>query len=257
MNGIHYLDPNPGGYPVVLLLHGLGATSISWQFQLASLAGSGFRPIAPDLPGFGESALSGHSWSIPGVANSMVDLVNQLGVESAHIVGLSMGGVIAQEIARSHAHVVKKLVLVSTFSALRPESLDAWIYFLLRAFLLLIFGLSVQARRVALRVFPKPDQGLQRKLLEETIASSDKRAYKSAMFSLGRFDSRRWLGEIKAQTLIISGNDDTTVSPERQRLLKNGIPGARQVIINEAGHAVSVDQAEQFNAELIRFLTEL
>lgn len=257
MNGIHYLDPNPRGFPAVLLLHGLGATSISWQFQLANLADSGYRPVAPDLPGFGDSALLGNPWSIPGVANSMVDLLSQLGVESAHIVGLSMGGVIAQQIAFTHGHVVKKLVLVSTFSALRPESLDSWIYFLSRAFLLMVFGLKVQARRVAWRVFPKPDQGLQRKLLEETIAHSDKRAYRSAMFSLGFFDSRHWLSEIKADTLIISGNEDTTVSPERQRFLKNCIPGSRQVIINGAGHAVSVDQAVLFNAELIRFLTEL
>ncbi len=257
MNDIHYLDPNPRGSPAVLLLHGLGATSISWQFQLTTLADTGFRPIAPDLPGFGESAFVGDGWTIPGVANSMVDLLSRLGIESAHIVGLSMGGVIAQQIARTHPQIVRKLVLVSTFSVLRAESLETWFYFLLRAFLLLIFGLKAQARRVALRVFPKPDQGLQRELLEKTIARSNKRAYRSAMFSLGRFDSRQWLSEIKAETLILTGNEDTTVSPERQTLLKNGIPGARQVIIDGAGHAVSVDQADQFNCELIRFLTEL
>ena len=52
---IHYLDPNPDGAPVVLLLHGLGATGLSWQLQIPALTGAGFRTLAPDARGFGRS----------------------------------------------------------------------------------------------------------------------------------------------------------------------------------------------------------
>ncbi|MBE3067962.1 MAG: alpha/beta fold hydrolase, partial [Chloroflexi bacterium] len=55
MTKLHYLDPNPAGHPAVLLLHGLGADASSWTLQLPALTGAGFRPIATDIPGFGQS----------------------------------------------------------------------------------------------------------------------------------------------------------------------------------------------------------
>ena len=74
---------------------------------------------------------------------------------------------------------------------------------------------------------------------------------------LGLFNSLKRLGEIKAPTLVVTGADDTTVNPARQRLLVAGIPKAQQVIIPDAGHAVPVDQADRFNRELLNFLLPL
>ena len=64
MTNLHYLDPNPSGSPAVLLLHGLGANGSSWTLQFDALIEAGFRPIAPDAPGFGESPYDGKGWSI-------------------------------------------------------------------------------------------------------------------------------------------------------------------------------------------------
>lgn len=254
---IHYLDPNPGGSPAILLLHGLGATSISWFHQLQFLTESGYRAIAPDIPGFGQSGYEGHGWNIPSIASSMVNLLDQLEINSAHVVGLSMGGVIAQQIAHNHPGRVNKLVLASTFAVLRPETMNGWVYFGKRAITLLILGLRAQAHQVAMRVFPRPEQGPLRDILEKTITDADKRAYRSAMISLGKFDSRHWLSEITAETLIISGEEDTTVTPEQQTLLKNGIPRSQQVIVKGAGHAVCIDQVNEFNSLLLQFVTQL
>jgi len=91
-------------------------------------------------------------------------------------------------------------------------------------------------------------------MLVETISRADPRAYRKAMASLGLFNSVKRLGEIKVPTLVVTGADDTTVTPARQRLLVDGIPAARQVIVPDAGHAVPVDQAERFNRELLAFL---
>ncbi|MCX6037124.1 MAG: hypothetical protein NTW99_04400 [Chloroflexi bacterium] len=74
------------------------------------------------------------------------------------------------------------------------------------------------------------------------------------MASLGLFNSAQRLGEIKVPTLVVTGADDTTVTPARQRLLVDGIPTARQVIVPDAGHAVPGEQAERFNGELLAFL---
>jgi 3-oxoadipate enol-lactonase len=252
---LHVLDPHPDGKPAVLLLHGLGATGASWTLQLPVLAEAGFRPIAPDVPGFGDSAYDGMGWSVYRVAAQMAELLTELGTGPAHIVGLSMGGVIAQQFARDFPGLTRKLVLVSTFIVLRPDTLGGWVYFLGRAAAVTLFGLRAQARMVAERIFPEPEQASLRELLEATISRANPRAYRAAMRSLGLFDSRSWISELKMPTLVVTGANDTTVSPARQKLMVDSIQGARQVVIEEAGHAVSVDQADRFNQVLFDFLT--
>jgi 3-oxoadipate enol-lactonase len=254
MTKLHYLDPNPAGHPAVLLLHGLGADAASWTLQLPALTGAGFRPIATDTPGFGQSPFDGRGWNIRRMAADMASLLEELQTGPAHVVGLSMGGTIAQQFALDHPHLTRRLVLVSTFTILRPDTLSGWFYFLQRFILVNTLGLPAQAKMVARRIFPGADQAALRDVLSKTISCADPRAYRKAMASLGLFNSVKRLGEIKIPTLVVTGADDTTVTPARQRLLVEGIPAARQVIIPDAGHAVPVDQAERFNQEMLAFL---
>jgi pimeloyl-ACP methyl ester carboxylesterase len=257
MTKLHYLDPNAAGQPTVLLLHGLGADATSWTLQLPALTGAGFRPIATDTPGFGQSPYDGHGWSIRRIAAELASLLEELQTGPAHVVGLSMGGTIAQQFALDFPQLTRRLVLVSTFSVLRPDTLSGWFYFIQRLVVVNTLGLPAQARLVAQRIFPAPHQEYLREILVETISNADPRAYRKAMASLGLFNSMKRLGEIKVPTLVVTGADDTTVTPARQRLLVDGIPDARQVIVPHAGHAVPVDQAERFNRELLAFLVNL
>ncbi len=254
MTSLHYLDPNPAGNPVVLLLHGLGADANSWILQIPALSTAGFRPIAVDIPGFGQSPFDGNGWSIRRVAADMADLLEELQSGPAHIVGLSLGGTIAQQFAMDSPLLTRKLVLVSTFAVLRPDNLSGWYYFIQRFILVYTHGLPAQAKVVAQRIFPDPRDEQVRKILVETISRADPRVYRKAMASLGLFNSVNRLIEIKAPTLVVTGAEDTTVNPARQRLLVDGIPNARQVIVPNAGHAVPVDQRERFNKELLEFL---
>ncbi len=254
MNGTHYLDPHPSGKPIVLLLHGLGAEGNSWTLQMPALGQAGYRPIAPDVAGFGESAYDGQGWNMQRVAAQMAGLLKQVGNEPAHVVGLSMGGVIAQQLALDFPQLVRKLVLVSTFCVLRPEDVKGWFYFARRATALTARGKDAQAQIVAWHVFPNPDDRVLREMYITSVTSADPRAYRRAMVCLGTFDSRKRLKEIQSPTLVITGEDDSTISPARQKKLVEGIRGARQVVIPKAGHAVSVDQAEQFNRVLLEFL---
>jgi 3-oxoadipate enol-lactonase len=251
---LHYIDPNPQGSTPVLLLHGLGADSNSWSLQLTALAEAGYRPIAPDTPGFGASPYDGRGWSISRVAAGIAELIEELGLGTAHVVGLSMGGTIAQQLALDYPHLLRKLVLVSTFAILRPDTISGWLYFIQRFILVNTLGLSAQAKVVSHRIFPGPQNAPLRAMLVDTISRADPRAYRKAMTCLGLFNSVGRLPEIVSTTLVITGSDDSTVTPARQQLLVRGIPGARQVIIPHAGHAVPVDQAETFNRELMNFL---
>lgn len=152
MTSLHYLDPNPAGNPVVLLLHGLGADANSWILQIPALSTAGFRPIAVDIPGFGQSPFDGNGWSIRRVAADMADLLEELQSGPAHIVGLSLGGTVAQQFAMDSPLLTRKLVLVSTFAVLRPDNLSGWYYFIQRFILVYTHGLPAQAKVVAQRI---------------------------------------------------------------------------------------------------------
>jgi 3-oxoadipate enol-lactonase len=254
MNELHYLDPNPSARPAVLLLHGLGADCTSWLLQLPALGQAGFRPIAVDAPGFGQSPYDRRGWSIRHVAAQMAGLLEELGTGPAHVVGLSMGGVIAQQFALDFPQLTRKLVLTSTFCVLRPESLNGWSYFIRRAAAILFMGINAQAQVVARRVFPDPNDQALREMFLAVVSRADARAYRKAMLALGVFDSRKRLGQIQLPTLVVTGVEDTTVSPTRQKVLAQGIRAARQVIIPDAGHAVPVEQAEAYNRVLLEFL---
>jgi pimeloyl-ACP methyl ester carboxylesterase len=253
---ISFLDPNPAGSPTVLLLHGLGANASSWTLQFDSLIEVGMRPLAPDAPGFGQSRYDGRGWSFKRVAADLAGLLGELRIGPVHLVGLSMGGVLAQQFVLDYPQLVRKLVLVSTFSVLRPETLSQWGYFFRRLLVVHTLGLKQQSEFVARRVFPEAGQAALRRMAMEQIATADPRAYRAAMRSLGFFNSRRRLKEIKVPALIVTGANDSTVSPAHQRMLAGGICGARQVVIPEAGHAVAIDQFAAFNQILLEFLLD-
>lgn len=257
---IHYLDPNPGGAPEVLLLHGLGMTGDSWGLQIPALIEAGYRVLAPDARSFGQSTFPKEGTSVAKMAEDMAALLEELQTGPTSVVGISMGGILAQQLALDQPRLVKKLVLVNTFARLpvptnfHPKGWGAISYFALRFALVHTLGIHTQARAVARRIFPKPEQAELRQILVDQIHQADPRGYRATMRALARFNVIPRLGQIRAQTLVITGEDDNTILPEHQRPLVEGIPGARQVIISGAGHGLVAEQPALFNQILIDFL---
>ena len=253
---LHFIDPNPAGAPAVLLLHGLGANATSWSLQFPALIDCGFRPLAPDVPGFGDSPYDGRGWSFRRVAHDLAAWLDELAVGPVYVTGLSMGAVIAEQLALDTPRLVRKLVLVSGFAALRPERAAGWLYLLRRLALVSFRGIPAQAEFVSMRLFPESEQAPLRRMLVEQITQADPRAYHAAMRNLAFFDVRKRLKRLDVPTLVITGACDGTVSPALQMQLAVGIPGARQVVVDGAGHAVSVDHPDEFNRALVGFLRE-
>jgi len=252
---IHYLDENSTSPEVVVLLHGLGANSNSWLLQIPPLLQAGFRTIAPDAPGFGKSSFPGGRASVPLFANPIESLVECTGLQGLNIVGISMGGALALQIALDHPEWVSRLVLVNTFAHLNITSPRLLPYLLLRFILVHTLGLPTQAKAVARRIFPYPDQEILRQRLIEQVIQADPHAYRAAMRALARFNVRNRLGEIRFPTLVVTGDGDTTVPRETQNVLAQDIANSRHVIIRDAGHGVTVEKPEQFNQVLVEFLT--
>lgn len=250
---IHYEEYNLAGSPTVLLLHGLGSAGADWLLQFKPLGDAGYRVLAPDLRGFGQSTWPGHT-SVPEMAQDMVLLLDAVGARVVHVVGISMGGTVALQLALGRAERVRRLVLANTFARLRPQGLNGHLYFILRMLLMYTLGLETQARVAAERMLPRPEQAVYRYQLYQRVVHTDPRAYRAAMWALIRFDVEERLADIRSPTLVITGGQDTTVPPAAQRRLVAGIPGARQVVLPEAGHVVIADSPVAFNQALLPFL---
>ena len=251
---ICFIDLNPLGSQVIVLLHGLGTNGSSWQLQFDTLTAMGYRVIAPDLPGFGKSGFTGKHWSIREAARLILSLIDTLSIPCISLAGISMGGVISLQLALDYPKRVKKLVLVNTFASMHPDKMNGWFYLLRRFLIVGIRGAPAQANLVANRLFPEAGQEQLRQVLIGQIRQTDRKVYRAAMVSLGLFDARRHLKEITIPTLVISGMNDTTVPLRSQAAMAAGIPGAKHVLLPSAGHAVIVDQPGEFNETLRSFL---
>lgn len=253
---LFYLDENPSGNPAIFLFHGLGSNSSSWVYQIPILSKAGYRVIAIDSPGFGNSPyMIIYKDYIKGTSRCFSELVSYLNLSQLVICGLSLGGTQALQFALDYPNLVDKLILVSTFSTLQTKNAAIFPYFALRMILLYTLGLKAQGKAVARRIFPEPGHSSQRSELVSQISQADTRAYRSAMRSLSKFNVNNRLGEITCPTLVLCGEKDTTVPSDRQLDLASRIPKSTYRQIAGGGHAVTIDHPEIFNHFLLEFVS--
>lgn len=252
---IHYLDLNSKGYPIVLMLHGLGATGESWQFQYPALIASGFRVIGPDFRGVGKSTYPGGKNNVRKNSDDMAELLQLLKISSVHVVGISMGGTVSLQLVLDHPSLVQSLILVNTFATLRPKRISYWLFYAVRLAMIQLLGLPIQARYMMNRLLPLAEHETLREELYSQIIQSNPQGYRSMMKSFVHFDVTENLNTINVPTLVIIGENDSVVPPEIQHELAGKIPNARLAIIPNAGHAVIGEKPVEFNRIICNFLT--
>ena len=251
---IHYEESGSG--EAILLLHGLGSCGQDWMLQTPVLE-SRFRVIAPDLRGHGQTDKPQGRIRVTHLASDVLGLLDTLNVERAHVVGLSLGGCVAQVLALDAAQRVRSLTLVNTFAHLEPGNPSHALMLVSRLALLGVRGLPAQAHFVAARMFPKPEQEMLRKLAAERIAANDVTTYRRLLLATAAFDVRSRLSEITCPTLVIAGDRDTTVPLHPKQFLAANIPGARLEIVADSGHATPIDQPEVFNGLVLGFVASV
>ena len=240
----------------VVLVHGLGASAYSWIPQIPPLTRQGYRVIAPDIRGYGQSDFADGKLSIATFATDLHHLLSGLQIDRFHLIGLSLGGAIALEYASKYPAQVEKLILINTAARFRPDSLSLAFYYLRRFLLGFTMGLDRQAEAVSMRIFRREDQTFLRTSLAQQIISADHRSYKRTILSLLRFDARGELARITAPTLVITGLDDSTVTPKMQTRLTSGIPVARQSCLPGLGHGLTGEAPDEANSLILDFLAE-
>lgn len=241
------------GTPVVFL-HGLGSSAADWALQVPAFAAH-HQVLTLDLRGHGQSTFNG-VLRIEQMAQDVVALLNELALDPAHVVGLSMGGCVALAVGVHHAPLVRSLTLVNTFAKYQTAGWAGLKRGFKRLWLLQTGSMEDMAACVARGLFPQPEQ---KELYEAAVASlsrNPKSAYRAAINAILRFDVTRQLGAIRVPTLVVLGERDTTVPRGAGERLAREIPNARRWLVANSGHATPMDQFSLFNETVLGFVRE-
>ena len=239
----------------LLLLHGLGSSSDDWWFQTSAFAPY-YRLILPNLRGHQQSSPLRGPTSIFTLAADIAQLMDALGIAQAHVLGLSLGGMVAQLLAIHFPQKVRQLILVNTFAHLRPTSLREAYTLARRVVVSKYLPPKTTASIVAHDLFPRPDHVALRDEVLNRISVNDVASYRYLVDAIRRFDSRPQLDRIAAATLLITGDRDAVVPRGCQQQLVRGIRKIQWHIVRDSGHATPVDQSEEFNRVVLRFLKD-
>lgn len=250
-NGLDlYYEASGKGQPLVFI-HGLGSSTRDWEFQVPEFSNS-YRVITFDLRGHGRSDKPAGPYRIPMFANDLAGLLEALGHDSAHIVGLSLGGIVAFQFAIDHPSMVKTLTIVDSVPT-ASEDLKKEIE--RRVGIIQQLGMRGYARALSEVLFPKPEHATLRETFIDRWAENDPRAYIAAARSGSGWNVTDKLGSIHCPTLVISAEHDMWPLSVKEAYVKL-MPNAQLVVIPDAHHAVSVEQPEEFNAALAGFLAK-
>jgi len=233
-----------GDQPPVVLIHGAGGSHLDWAPELRRLPGG--RVIALDLPGHGKSSAPGRD-RIDAYARDVIALLDALAIPRAVLVGHSMGGAIAQQVALDWPERVARLALLGTGSKLPVD--PALPQRLLEAPVSTLDWLVERAWHAGA---PPELKARGRALFEATPRAVVRDDYLACQ----AFDVRDRLEQIAAPTLVIGAEEDRMVPLKFSRTLAERIPGARLVVIAGAGHMFPLEQPQQVASTLEQWLAE-
>jgi pimeloyl-ACP methyl ester carboxylesterase len=258
-----------GDGPPLLFIHGLSGSWQNWLEQLPVFARD-HRVITLDLPGFGHSPMPREKISISGYAQMIDRLLDDLRVDAAAVVGNSMGGFVAAELAINVPQRVERLVLVSAAGlstyghpgAMRSLAVFRRLERTITAYAAWTASKSdTVARRARLReatlglVVAHPRR-LPAPLAAEQLRGAGKPGFVQALEANLNYDFRERLGEIACPTLIVWGDRDRIITVRDADLYEQLIPDARKVIFEDTGHVAMLERPAAFNELLERFLEE-
>ena len=250
VNGLNIGYSERGVGEAVVFLHGVGSDKSVWNRQLEHFSRK-WRAVALDYPGYGESDLPASDLDRAAIGAYILGALDGLGIAAMHIVGLSMGGVLALEIVRRQPARLRSLVLADSF-AHHPDA-DS-ILARTGSALTTMTMCEFAETRVHILLSPSADEALKREVVE-TMGRIDKRAYAWASVAVWTSDCRADLPRIAIPTLVVVGEHDQPTPPALSEALHAGIPGARLAVIANAGHISNIDNPAVFNHVVEDFLS--
>lgn len=257
VNGIRiaYRLDGPAGAPVVTLSHSLSASHAMWEPQLPALTDA-YRVLRFDTRGHGASSAPSGEYTLDQLADDVIALWDRLGIAKSHFCGLSMGGMIGQTLALKAPDRLQSLVLCDTASGYPAEAQAMWADRIAAA---RASGLEAGIEGTIDRWFspgfvaraPDVIDGVR-----SMIAATPVDGYCGCGAAISRLNLTHRLGEIATPTLVICGEDDPGTPLAMSETIRDGIPGARLVVLPVARHLSNMEDVAGFNAALRAFLDE-
>ena len=243
-----------GDGPPLLLVQGLGYGGSGWGGAHELLAES-FGVVSFDNRGFGRSDSPPGPYSVADLAADTAAVLDAAGLDRAHVLGVSLGGMVAQELALTRPERIDRLVLVSTTPG------GAGSFPMPQRTMLLLATAATLAPSIALERFvdnalgESPAAGLAERIVAYRTANPpDPAGWASQAAAGAAFDALDRIGGIAASTLVLHGTADAVVDPRNGELLAGTIPGARLELFAGDGHLLSWEQPERFARLVTEFL---
>ena len=251
VNGLRLNYEVEGQGPAVLLLHPVGLDLTWWEPQVEALR-SEFQMLRMDFRGHGKSAIAPPPYALADFAADAHGLLGALRIGSAHVIGLSLGGMVAQVLALDYPEDVRSLVLSNTLCTLPAEAWQA-----MRA-----RGEAAEQGGMAAVVQPTIERWFTRGFLDSPVVTRcrqhllahDVGAWASSWRAIADLDTLTRLGEIHVPTLVMTGDADVSTPLAAAQVIANAIPGAILKVMAGAPHMAPYEKPEIFNRLVLEFL---
>ena len=248
-----YYQVKGKGIPL-LLIHGLGSSSRDWEMQVDQFS-KHFLVIMVDLRGHGQTDKPSGPYSMSTFALDVAHLLEGLDYYPAHILGISLGGMVAFQLALDYPHLVKKLVIVNSAADLAPSGLQDYISYWKRLLIINLFGLEKMGQVLADRFFTEPGQEPLKEIFVKRWSENHKPSYQAALKAAFGWSVQERLREIKAPTLVIGADGDYFPVQDKETYTAL-IPKAKLVVIENSKHALPAEKPDEFNQAVEQFLSE-
>ena len=247
---IGYVEAGGGNATPIVFLHGVGSDKSAWRPQLEHF-GRTRRAIAFDYPGYGDSDPAPQGTTRDDYAFAIISAMHELGVDRAHICGLSLGGVVAVAMSHHAPERCASLILADTFAA-HPNGLAIYERSLEGS-----RDLPAMAEERVDVLLAQPIDPQIRREVAETMSRIDPDAYRIGAKAVWLADERDRAQEIKVPTLVLVGDQDLVTPVDLSSELIDLIPDARMRLITGAGHLSNLEKPDAFNAIVGQFIDNL
>jgi 3-oxoadipate enol-lactonase len=252
-NGIEINYAVEGEGPVVTFSHSLGCNLSMWDAQAAALRGR-YRVLRFDTRGHGQSGAPAGAYTLEQLAEDFHGLLAGLGIERTHFVGLSMGGMIGQVFALKYPEMVQSLVLCDTTSRYPAAAAPVWQD---RIKTVEAKGMEPLVEPTLGRWFTAPFRARRQDLMAQVgamIRDTPAQGYIGCCHAIPKINVTDRLGAVACPALVIVGEEDPGTPVEMARDIHAALPSAELAILRSASHLSNLEQPEEFNRVLLRFL---
>ena len=243
----------PEQAPLVVLSHSLASSGIMWQQQMPALV-DGYRVLRYDTRGHGGSDAPAGPYTLDELGDDVVAMLDALVIERVHWVGLSMGGMIGQNLAIRHPERLASLVLCDTTSRIPQEARSMWAD---RIAVAEKHGMEPLCGETMERWFTPPfleADGPELQAIREQFLHTPTSGYVGCCQAIRELDYTERLSGITLPVQLIVGADDPSTPPEASRAIHERISGASLTVIDDGSHLCNVEQPAAFNRALLGFL---